>query len=122
MKQKMAKENNDNKLYPVKTLHDFLFELDQEWTKFRNGTLFALFSSGILFILVIWLILVTRHFRLGFIDFLFFIFVAVIAGYSIYATYAQYRFLNKWERRIGLLLHLEDQMLSEKLDETKSTT
>ena len=121
MKHEMTKENTDNKQYPVKTLHDFLFELDQEWTKFRTGTLVALFSSGILFILTIWLILVTRHFRLGFLDFLLFIFVAIIAGYSIYATYTQYRFLSKWERRIGLLLHLEEQMLNEKLDEAKSS-
>jgi len=116
----MPEENGENKLYPVKTLHDFLLELDREWTKFRNGTLVALFSSGILLVIAIWLILVTRHFRLGFLDFAFFIFVVIIAAYSIYATYAQYSFLSKWERRIGLLVHLEEQMLSEKLDETKA--
>jgi hypothetical protein len=33
---------------------------------------------------------------------------------------AQYRFLNKWERRIGLLLHTEEQMMSEKLDDSKA--
>ena len=116
----MAKENTEDKLYPVKTLHDFLFELDQEWTKFRNGTLVALFSSSILFIITILLILSTRHFRLGLLDFLIFIFVAVIAAYSIYSTYSQYRFLSKWERKIGLLLHFEEQIMTEKLDEPKA--
>ena len=116
----MAKENSDNRLYPVKTLHDFLLELDQEWTKFRNGTLLALFSSGILFLIVVWLILSVRHFRLGLLDFALFIFVAIIAAYSIYSMYSQYQFLSKWERRLGLLLHMEEQMLSEKLDETKT--
>ena len=38
----MTKENNEEKLYPVKSLHDFLSELDKEWTKFRNGTLIGL--------------------------------------------------------------------------------
>ena len=51
----MAKEPIEDKQYPVKSLHDFLFELDKEWTKFRNGTLIGLFSSGILFLLVVWL-------------------------------------------------------------------
>ena len=49
----MAKETSEEKQYPVKSLHDFLSELDKEYTKFRNGTLIGLASSGILFILVV---------------------------------------------------------------------
>jgi hypothetical protein len=116
---KMTKDSNEEKVYPVKSLHDFLFELDKEWTKFRNGTLIGLASSGILFIVVVWLILRTRHFAFGFIGFVLLIIAALILAYSVYAMYAQYRFLNKWERRIGLLLHTEEQLLSQKLDETK---
>lgn len=116
----MAKEFSEEKQYPVKSLHDFLFELDGEWTKFRNGTLIGLFSSGILFILVVWLLLRIRHLGLGLIDFILLIFAGVFLGYSIYAMYSQFRFFSRWERRIGLLLHMEEQMLTEKLDETKS--
>ena len=116
----MAKENQQDKQYPVRSLHDFLFELDKEWTKFRNGTLIGLASSAILFIVVVWLILRTRHFGLGLVGFVLLIIAAVVLGYSIYAMVAQYRFLNKWERRIGLLLHTEEEMLSDKLDETKA--
>ena len=118
--KEMAKENNEDKLYPVRSLHDFLFELDKEWTKFRNGTLIGLASSALLFIVAVWLILRLRHFGLGFVDFVLLIIVAALLGYSIYAMVAQYRFLNKWERRIGLLLHMEEQMMSEKLDEAKA--
>jgi hypothetical protein len=117
---KMPEENSENKQYPVKSLHDFLFELDKEWTKFRNGTLIGLASSAILFILVVWLLLRIRHFGLGLVDFVLLIIAGVLLAYSIYAMYSQYRFLSKWERRIGLLLHMEEQMLSEKLDETKA--
>jgi hypothetical protein len=116
----MAKEASEDKLYPVKSLHDFLSELDKEWTKFRNGTLIGLFSSGILFLLVVWLLLRTRHFGLGLIDFVLLLFASIFLGYSIYAMYSQFRFFNKWERRVGLPLHMEEQMLSEKLDENKS--
>jgi hypothetical protein len=114
----MPKETNEDKVYPVRSLHDFLSELDKEWTKFRNGTLIGLASSGILFIVVVWLLLRTRHFGLGLIDFGLLIFAGIFLGYSIYAMYSQYRFFNRWERRVGLLLHMEEQILSEKLDET----
>ena len=112
----MADEKNE-KVYPVKSLHEFLYELDREWSKFRNGTLISLISSGVLFIIVVWLLLRIRHFGLGLVDFILLLFVGVLLGYSIYAMYSQYRFFSRWERRIGLLLHLEDQILAEKFDE-----
>lgn len=116
----MTKEYLEDKQYPVKSLHDFLFELDREWTKFRNGTLIGLFSSGILFLLVVWLLLRIRHLGLGLVDFVLLIFAGAFLGYSIYAMYSQYRFFNRWERRVGLLLHMEEQMLTEKLDDSKA--
>ena len=118
-KKKMVEEKTE-KVYPVKSLHDFLFELDREWSKFRNGTLIGLISSGFLFIVVLWLILMLRRLpNAGLIEFIFLAAAAVFLGYSIYAMYAQYRFFSRWERRIGLLLHLEEQLLAEKLDETQ---
>jgi hypothetical protein len=115
----MGEEKNE-KPYPVKSLHDFLYELDREWSKFRNGTLIGLISSGFLFIVVVWLILIMRRLDLGLGIPLFLIVAAVFLGYSIYAMYSQYRFFNKWERRIGLLLHLEERILAGKLDEPRS--
>ena len=117
--EKMAEEKTE-KLYPVKSLHEFLFELDKEWSKFRNGTLIGLISSGFLFIVVLWLMLIIRRLDLGLGAFLFLVVAGVFLGYSIYAMYSQYRFFNKWERRIGLLLHLEEEILAGKLDEKES--
>jgi hypothetical protein len=108
------------KAYPIKSLHDFLYELDREWSKFRNGTLISLVSSGIFFIVVAWLLLRARYFDLGLIGFVLLLFAAAFLGYSIYSMYSQYRFFNRWERRIGLLLHMEEELLAEKLDEKAS--
>jgi ABC-type Fe3+ transport system permease subunit len=114
-------EEKAEKPYPVRSLHDFLFELDREWSKFRNGTLIGLISSGFLFIVVLWLILIIRRLPgLGLVAFLFLVVAGVFLGYSVYAMYSQYRFFNKWERRIGLLLHLEEEILARKLDEPQS--
>jgi hypothetical protein len=115
----MANEKND-KVYPVKSLHEFLYELDREWSKFRNGTLISLVSSGVLFFVVVWLLLRIRHFGLGLVDFVLLIFVGILLAYSIYAMYSQYRFFSRWERRIGLLLHMEDEILAEKLSEKQA--
>jgi hypothetical protein len=118
--EEMGEEKAD-KLYPVKSLHDFLFELDREWSKFRNGTLIGLLSSGFLFVVVLWLILIIRRLPgLGLVAFLFLVVAGVFLGYSIYAMYSQYRFFNKWERRIGLLLHLEEEILAGKLGDPQS--
>jgi membrane protein implicated in regulation of membrane protease activity len=122
-KEKEGKEMGEEKTekpYPVKSLHDFLFELDREWSKFRNGTLLGLISSGFLFVVVLWLMLIIRRLDLGLGAFLFLVVAGVFLGYSIYAMYSQYRFFNKWERRIGLLLHLEEEILAGKLDEPMS--
>jgi len=122
----MPEENKENKRYPVRSLHDFLFELDKEWTKFRNGTLIGLGSSVVLFLIALFFILRGRervhYFGLGIVGLILLILSLVILGYAIYAMVAQYRFLNRWERRIGLLLHMEEEMLSEKLDEPKTQT
>ena len=117
--KEMVDEKND-KVYPVKSLHDFLFELDKEWSKFRNGTLISLISSGVLFLFIVAILLRTRHLGLGLIDFVLLLFVGVLLAYSIYAMYSQFRFFNRWERRIGLLLHMEDEILAEKLGEKQT--
>jgi hypothetical protein len=117
--KEMAEEKND-KVYPVKSLHDFLFELDKEWSKFRNGTLISLISSGALFLFIVAILLRTRHLGLGLIDFVLLVFVGILLAYSIYAMYSQFRFFTRWERRIGLLMHMEDEILAEKLSEKQA--
>lgn len=112
----MSKDQIEEKQYPVKSLHDFMFELNREWSKFRLGTLIGLISSGVLFLFVVSLILRTRRLGLGFLDFGLLLVAGVLLGYSIYAMYTQYRFFSRWERRVALLLHMEENMLADKPD------
>ncbi len=113
----MSQDKND-KAYPVRSLHEFLYELDKEWSKFRNGSLVTLISSAITVGIVLWLIIVIRRIRgAAPVEFIFLFAVIGLLAYSIYATYSQYRFFNKWERRVGLLLHLEDELAAQKLDD-----
>ena len=48
---------------------------------------------------------------------LVFMLVAITAlVYTVSALLAQHRFFKRWEHRIGLLLHMEEKILSEELE------
>ena len=98
---------------PIRTLHDFLFEISEEWDRFRRGSLLTMIVTMLLFLLFI-----PRYFVLTLISrdrFDTVIAVAIIIAlfYSVYLAFRQYRFYQRWERRIELLLHLETQLLDE---------
>jgi membrane protein implicated in regulation of membrane protease activity len=110
-------EEKHEKTYPIKSLHDFLFELDREWSKFRTGALISMIASSALLVFFVLRFLLLALRRLDLVDVMFLVFVAIFLIYSIYAMFAQYRFFNRWERRMGLLLHLEEELMSKKLGE-----
>lgn len=114
------KEEKSEKLYPVRSLHDFLSGLYREWDKFRTGSLIGVVVSGVLLIFFVSRLLFAAIKQRAVVDFIFLIIVVVFLIYSMYALLAQYRFFKKWERRIGLLLHLEEKLMSEKLEEKAS--
>ena len=115
-------DEREEKLYPVKSLHDFLTALDQEWSKFRTGAEVSLIGSCALLIFLILRILLLAPRGIGFIDVAFFVLVSIFLVYSIYAMSAQYQFFSKWERRIGLLIHMEEELISKMLSEQPSKT
>ena len=112
----MAEEKSERP-YPVRSLHDFLYELDREWGKFRAGSLLGMIVSGSLLVFFVTYLLPHALRRPGFFDVLFLTCVIILLIYSLYAMLVQYRFFSKWERRMGLLLHLEEELMKEKLGE-----
>jgi len=116
-------EKEPEKPYLVRSLHDFLSELDKEWVKFRTGSLIGMIASGVLLLVFLnprFLFLVRAPPRWTLVDLILLLFIAAFLIYSIYALFAQYQFFNRWERRIGLLLHLEEELLSKKLEKNHS--
>ena len=98
---------------PVRSLHDFLIEISNEWTRFRNGSLLSIITTIFLFVLFIpryfLLTLVTK----GRVDTLIALGIIVALLYNVYISYRQHQFYQRWEKRIGLLLHLEEEVLGE---------
>ncbi len=112
----MGKEKDSHETrYPLRSLHDFLYELDKEWDKFRTGSLIGVIVSFFLLLasFIIMLVAVRERSVLGVI------FMLLIAGaliYTVTALLAQHRFFKRWERRIGILIHMEEQIISEKVE------
>jgi len=104
-------EKEEEGSYPLKSLHDFLDELDKEWGGFRTAALIGMITSVLLLIFTPYVFLVLlsriRRFDMGFIevlgDIIFLVAVAVFAVYEISLLLRQYRFFAKWERRVSLL-------------------
>ncbi len=91
--------------YPVRSLHDFLSELDLEWTRFRTGSLIGFVVSCTLLVFS-FLSLLGALARGRILEFSFMIAIAAFLVYTSYALWAQHQFFRRWERIIGLLLHL----------------
>jgi hypothetical protein len=49
-------------------------------------------------------------------DLLFMVLIIVALVYTISALFAQHQFFKRWERRIGVLLHLEEKILNDDLE------
>jgi hypothetical protein len=113
----MSKEKNKQESkYPLRSLHDFLYELNNEWDRFRTGSLIGVLVSGALLIFSFIRILSAVRNRALF-DFIFMILIIGALIYTISALYSQHQFFKKWERRIGMLLHLEEKILNEDKEE-----
>ncbi len=110
--------------YPLRSLHDFLTALDKEWDRFRTAAVVGIVTTGILLVFVVYriLVLLIALRRQGVIpkldDILFFLFVGVFAAYEISLLARQYRFFQRWERRMGALLYLEETTMK-RIDEQK---
>lgn len=98
---------------PLRTLHEFLFEIDREWDKFRTGSMVSIVTSFLLFVLFLPRFFWVTLRRGGPFDKLFALVIIAALLYNVYLSYSQHKFYRRWEKRLGLLLHLEKEILEE---------
>jgi hypothetical protein len=113
------KENEET--YPVKTVHQFLSELDREWGRFKRGALISAFISTMLILALITgsIIALRRGFG-GVGDAIFIGLVLVFLVYSVYLMIGQFRFFRKWEKRMTRLVTLEEKLMPENHEQDSS--
>jgi hypothetical protein len=96
---------------PVKTLHEFLFEISKAWDSYRTGSLINIVVSVILALLLVPRFISYIPRKGEFVDTL--ITGGVILGlcYNAYLNWKQHEFYKKWEKRLGLLMQTEESLL-----------
>ena len=112
------KKDKQEPRYPVRTMHDFLDELNSEWDRFRTGSLIGVIVAGILLLFSLTRLLAALRTKAWF-ELVFMLAIAAALVYTVSALLAQHKFFRKWERRIGLLMHMEEKILSEELEKDK---
>ena len=107
----MSEDKKERRL-PIRSLHEFLFEISEAWDGFRTGSMITMIVSGILIVLLTPRLIVL-HFRRG--DFESVIYLAIIIGlsYNLWNSWKQHQFYKKWEKRIGVLMHEEEELLGD---------
>jgi hypothetical protein len=108
----MGEEKRERRL-PVRALHEFLFEISEAWDRFRTGSLVTMVLSGILLIVLVPRLLIL-HFRRGdFVESLVYLSIIVGLSYNLWIGWKQHEFYKKWEKRIGVLMHEEEDLLGD---------
>lgn len=106
-------ENDRRRQLPIRTLHDFLLEINNEWSRFRRGSLLTIIITILLFFLFIPRYFVQTLISRDRFDTVIAVGIIIALFYSVYLAFRQYRFYQRWERRIALLLHLEEELLDQ---------
>lgn len=106
--------------YAVRTMHEFLRQVEQETNRFKRGAVISILISAFMLILIFLVLyaLAPRGYSVSGI-----ILIAVLAGllvYSIYLMSFQYRFFQKWEKRLNQLASLEEKLMLDEPDDEKS--
>jgi predicted ABC-type exoprotein transport system permease subunit len=106
-------QQEKQEVYPVRTMHEFLYQVEHEINRFKRGAVISLLIS--IFMLALIAVVCYELFPRGCAPSSI-ILVAVLAGllvYSIYLMSFQYRFFHRWEKRLNQLNALEAKLLAD---------
>jgi hypothetical protein len=116
MRKAMTNKDNEE-VYPLRTMHEFLYQVERETNRFKRGAVISILLSAIMLT------------ALGFVSYATMsrgvvasgvILLVVLAGVLVYCIYLmtfQYRFFRKWENRLNRLSTLEAKLMPELNDE-----
>ncbi len=101
----------DNQEYPVRTIHEFLYEVEHETNRFKRGAVVSVLISAFMLVLMVFVVylMLPRGFSASGI--LLLCVLAALLVYSIYLMSFQYRFFRKWEKRLNQLNQLEEKLM-----------
>ena len=113
-------EKENKQVYPVRTLHEFVYEINREWGIFKKGALISITISSLLLVATVLLFIRTIVRGMEISDIILELILAGFLVYSIYLMNHQYRFFRKWEKRTTRLTTLEEKLMPEQTEENKN--
>jgi O-antigen/teichoic acid export membrane protein len=107
----MMTEKEIQEMYPVRTMHEFLDQIERETNRFKRGAVVSILISGFMLVLMVFVVyaMIPRGFSASGI-----ILLGVLAAllvYSIYLMGFQYRFFRSWEKRLNRLNAIEEELM-----------
>ncbi len=106
-------EKDNGKKYPVRTLHEFIYEINREWGRFKKGSLLSITISLILLVASSLLIAYILKRSMEVSDVILLLLLVVFLVYNIYLMIHQFRFFRKWENRMKQLTVIEEKLMPE---------
>ncbi|HSQ48224.1 MAG TPA: hypothetical protein VLL96_00890, partial [Candidatus Deferrimicrobiaceae bacterium] len=77
-------DKEPEKAYPVRTLHEFIYEINREWGRFKKGALISIGISSVLF--VAFVLVLIKSFQVGF-EASDIILETLLGGFLLYSIY-----------------------------------
>jgi len=110
-------QKDNQEVYPVRTMHEFLYQVEHETNRFKRGAVISIVISALMLVVlaVVAYITIQQAFAPSGV-----ILLAVLAGFLVYSIYLmsfQYRFFRKWENRLNRLNTIEAKLMPELNDE-----
>ncbi len=104
-------QKDTDEVYPVRTMHEFLYQVERETNRFKRGAVISILISALMLALLALVAIETigRGFVASGI-----ILEVVLAGFLVYSIYLmsfQYRFFRRWEKRLDRLDALEAKLM-----------
>ncbi len=113
-------DKETEQVYPVKTIHQFIEEINREKGKFKIGALVSITISSLLLIGFVGIFIRTVVRAMEVSDIILELLLAAFLIYSIYLMVHQYRFFRRWESRMARLNSLEQKLMPDAAEEALS--
>ena len=109
-------EKETDEIYPVRTLHEFVNEINREWGRFKKGALISIAISSMLFVAFVLILLRTLTHSMEVSDIILELVLGSVLAYNISLMHHQSRFFRKGEKRLTRLNTLEEKLMPELAD------
>ncbi len=114
-------EKDKEEVYPVRTMHEFLYQVERETNRFKRGAVISILLSAVMLAAVGFVSIATISRGVAASGVILLAILTGVLVYSIYLMSFQYRFFRRWEKRMNRLSMLEEKLMPELNEENAAS-